>query len=202
MWAIAISPHTEILATAGTGQTINFWDIHTRERVTSLEGHTHRIRAITFNKNGKLIASSSDDFSIRLWNVETQQCLQLFCGHTGEIRALTFIPPSNDAPEILVSASDDYTIRLWDTRTGCFEVLTGHQGRIWSVCYSPQLNILFSCGEDETIQLWDIRALKCIKTLRISKPYEGMNINGVSGLNSATLETLRVLGAVSVETSV
>lgn len=94
-------------------------------------------------------------------------------------------------------ASDDHTIRLWDTQTGCFKVLTGHQDRIWSVCYSPQLDVLFSCGEDETIKLWDIHALQCIKTLRIPKPYEGMNINGVSGLNSATLQSLRVLGAVS-----
>ncbi|BAZ16410.1 WD-40 repeat-containing protein [Calothrix sp. NIES-4071] len=197
MWAIALSPHTETLATAGTGETINFWDIHTRKCLTSLKGHTHRLRAITFNENGKLIASSSDDFSIRLWNVETQQCLQLFWGHTGEIRALTFIPASDNTPSILISASDDATIRLWDTKTGCFKVLTGHQNRIWSLCYSEQLDILFSCGEDETIKLWDIRALNCIKTLRIPKPYEGMNINGVSGLTDATLLSLRVLGAVS-----
>lgn len=195
MWAIASHPSAEILATAGTGRAINFWDIRTRECITSLEGHTHRIRAITFNENGKLIASSSDDFSIRLWDMETQQCLKLFEGHTGEIRALTFIPPSRNIPEMLVSASDDHTIRLWDTQTGCFKVLTGHQDRIWSVCYSPQLNVLFSCGEDETIKLWDIHALKCIKTLTIPKPYEGMNINGVSRLNSATLQSLRVLGA-------
>ncbi|MEC4887786.1 MAG: NB-ARC domain-containing protein [Scytonema sp. PMC 1070.18] len=198
MWACALSPHAEILATAGTGQTINFWDIHQGICLTSLKGHTHRIRAITFNTNGQLIASSSDDFSIRLWNVETQQCLQIFWGHTGEIRALTFIPPSSNTPSILVSASDDHTIRLWDTQTGnCMKVLTGHQDRIWSVCYSPQLDVLFSCGEDETIKLWDVRTLKCITTLRIPKPYEGMNIKGVSGLTEATLETLRVLGAVS-----
>lgn len=196
MWAIASHPSAEILATAGTGRAINFWDIRTRECLTSLEGHTHRIRAITFNENGKFIASSSDDFSIRLWDVEMQQCLKLFEGHTGEIRALTFIPPSGNIPEMLVSASDDHTIRLWDTQTGCFRVLTGHTDRIWSVCYSPQLDVLFSCGEDETIKLWDICALQCIKTLRIPKPYEGMNINGVSGLNSATLQSLRVLGAI------
>ncbi|MBD2169411.1 hypothetical protein H6G04_34175 [Calothrix membranacea FACHB-236] len=198
MWAIAAHPHAEIIATAGTNQTINFWDIHSRVCLTSLEGHTHRIRAITFNANGQLIASSSDDFTIRLWDVQTQQCLQKFWGHQREIRALTFIPPSSNRPSILVSASDDYTIRLWDTQTGnCLQVLTGHQDRIWSVCYSPELDILFSCGEDETIKLWDVHTPQCIKTLRIPQPYQGMNIKGVSGLTDATLETLRVLGAVS-----
>ncbi|MBD2299069.1 NB-ARC domain-containing protein [Nostoc sp. FACHB-190] len=199
MWAIASHPQAEILATAGTGQTINFWDIHQGVCLTSLKGHTHRIRAITFNGNGQLIASSSDDFSLKLWNIETQQCLQMFLGHQGEIRALTFIPPSSNTPEILVSASDDHTIRLWNTQTGnCIKVLTGHQDRIWSVCYSPQLDVLFSCGEDETIKFWNFSTLKCIKTLRISKPYEGMNIKGVSGLTEATLETLGILGAVRI----
>ncbi len=197
MWAIASHPHANIIATTGTSQAINLWDIHNGVCLTSLIGHTHRIRAITFNENGKLLASSSDDFNIKLWEVETQKCLHSFWGHQGEIRAMTFIPPSPNTPSILVSASDDRTIKLWDTQTGnCIQVLTGHQDRIWSVCYSPQLDVLFSCSEDETIKLWDIRTFKCIKTLRISKPYEGMNIKGVSGLTEAAIETLRVLGAV------
>lgn len=198
MWTMASHPRADILATAGNNQAINLWDIHQEVCLASLEGHTHRIRAITFNYSGKLLASSSDDFNVKLWEVETQQCLQNFSGHLGEIRALTFIRTSSTQAEILATASDDRTIRLWDTKTGnCLKVLTGHQHSIWSVCYSPQLEILFSCGEDETIKLWDIYIGECIQTLIIPKPYQKMNIEGVSGLTSAIKETLQVLGAVS-----
>jgi len=203
MWAITSHPQANIIATAGTNQAINLWDIDKGVCLTSLKGHTHRIRAISFNSSGKLLASSSDDFQIKLWEVETQKCLQNFWGHQGEIRALTFIPPSSTQAEILVSASDDCTIRLWDIQTGnCIQILTGHQHRIWSVCYSPQLDVLFSCSEDESIKLWDVSfailrksTFKCIKNIRIPKPYEGMNIKGTFGLTEAALETLRVLGA-------
>ncbi|HAA32443.1 MAG TPA: hypothetical protein DCE56_38015, partial [Cyanobacteria bacterium UBA8553] len=71
--------------------------------------------------------------------------------------------------------SDDRTIRLWDIYTGkCLRVLEGHSSPIWSVCYSPEVDILFSCSEDETIKLWDINTGDCIKTLRAPRPYEGM----------------------------
>lgn len=110
---------------------------------------------------------------------------------------LAFIPPSNTKPEILVSARDDRTIRLWDTTTGnCLRILQGHSNCIWSLCYSDELDILFSCGEDETIKLWNIHTGKCVKTLRIPRPYEGMNITGITGLTEATISTLRALGAV------
>lgn len=42
-------PQANIIATAGTSQRINIWDIRSGVCLTSLKGHTHRIRAITFN---------------------------------------------------------------------------------------------------------------------------------------------------------
>lgn len=196
MWAMASHPCQSVLATAGTSQTINFWDLHNGACLGSLTGHDSRIRAIAFNARGQLIASSSDDLSVRLWRVETKECIGRFFGHEAEIRTLTFLPATADAPEMLASASDDLSIRLWDTRTGdCSGIFKGHQSRIWSICYSHQLKILFSCSEDETIKLWDVFDGKCISTLRMPKVYEGMNLEGVSGLTDATLDTLRVLGA-------
>jgi hypothetical protein len=35
-----------------------------------------------------------------------------------------------------------------------------------------------------------------LKTLRIDRPYEGMNITGVTGLTDAQKSTLKALGAV------
>jgi hypothetical protein len=36
----------------------------------------------------------------------------------------------------------------------------------------------------------------CIKTLRIPRPYEGMNITNITGLTAAQKSTLKMLGAV------
>ncbi|KAK7794482.1 hypothetical protein R5R35_004706 [Gryllus longicercus] len=34
------------------------------------------------------------------------------------------------------------------------QTLSGHEGRVWNVCWHPQGNTLASCGEDKTIRLW------------------------------------------------
>lgn len=127
-----------------------------------------------------------------------QQCLRTLVGHTQEIRALAFIPASNRAPELLVSASDDLTMCVWEPNTGnCIGVLHGHERGIWTIWYSPDLQILYSYSEDETIRLWELETFTCINTLTLSKPYRGMNITGVSGISIATKMTLMALGAIS-----
>jgi WD40 repeat protein len=55
-----------------------------------------------------------------------------------------------------------------------------------------------SCSQDETIKLWDITTGECLKTLRSSRLYEGMNITGATGLTGLQRITLKALGAVEV----
>jgi WD40 repeat protein len=55
---------------------------------------------------------------------------------------------------------------------------------------------LVSSSKDETIRLWDVETGECLKVLRSDRPYEGMNIAGVTGLTEAQKVTLKALGAV------
>jgi hypothetical protein len=43
--------------------------------------------------------------------------------------------------------------------------------------------------------LWDIKTGECLKTLS-EKPYEGMNITGITGITEAEKATLKTLGAI------
>jgi WD40 repeat protein len=98
------------------------------------------------NPKWLLEASCCDNRTLKLWDLDRQQCLHTFGGHTREIRAPTFIPPSATTPELLSSAGDDLRIGLWNTRTGeCVGILEGHDRRIWSLCYSHDLQLLYSC---------------------------------------------------------
>jgi WD40 repeat protein len=56
--------------------------------------------------------------------------------------------------------------------------------------------ILTSGGIDGAIKLWDLETGQCWKTLRSDRPYEGMNITGISGITAAQKSTLKALGAV------
>ena len=56
-------------------------------------------------------------------------------------------------------AVSDGTLRLWDAQTGqpIGAPLTGHQGCVGSVAFSPDGRRLVSGGDDGTLRLWDAR---------------------------------------------
>ena len=56
-----------------------------------------------------------------------------------------------------------------------------------------------SASEDETVRVWDLTDIENIKThqvISVRRPYDGMNLSGVEGLNSSQKEMLKNLGAV------
>jgi WD40 repeat protein/DNA-binding SARP family transcriptional activator len=198
VWSVAFSPDSQILASGSADQTVCLWDVHTGQNLKTLPGHTGWIWSVVFSPDGQTLASSSDDHTVRLWDVakvhtsnsiQSQKTLQ---GHTAEIWSVAFSPDGR----ILASSSSDQTARLWDARTGqALKILQGHTNWVMSVAFSPDGHILASSSNDETIKFWDVRSGECLKTFHPARPYERMNITGVTGLTEAQKATLKSLGA-------
>ena len=74
--------------------------------------------------------------------------------------------------------------------------LQGHTDGIRSIAISSDDQILASGSFDETLKIWDFNTGECLKILRGERPYEDMNITGVTGLTEAEKATLKALGAV------
>jgi WD40 repeat protein len=197
---IAFSPDGQHLITGSEDQTIRLWDIATGECLRVLSGHDCPVLTIAYltgKKMGKkslpdLIASGSDDQTIRLWNAFTGECLQVLVGHTGRVQTVAFSPDG----AWLASGSTDLTIKLWDLPTGTYyKTLEGHGKGLESISFSPDGQMLVSGSEDETIKLWDLPTGTCLQTWRADRPYEGLNITGITGLTEAQKAALRSLGA-------
>jgi WD40 repeat protein len=77
------------------------------------------------------------------------------------------------------------------------QTLQGHTSQLHSVAFDPEGQRLVSAGDDETMKIWDIETAKCLQTLRVDRPYEGMNIAGATGLTQAQKQILCELGAVN-----
>jgi WD40 repeat protein len=204
IWTVTFSPDGQQLASGDEDHTIQLWDIHKGQCLKTLKGHQARICSVAFSADQQTLISSSDDHTARIWDINTGECLRILhdrdCVKSAHFNA--------DETQIITSGFD-HTVKFWNAQTGqCQQVLQGHEARIWSADYrrgfelpargrSPHLPALIASGsEDETIRLWDATSGDCVRVFRNLRPYEAMNIRGVTGLTEAQKATLRTLGAI------
>jgi WD40 repeat protein len=199
---VALNPnptYQHLVASASYDQTVNLWDSRTGECLQTFQGHTNWVWSTAFSPDGAILASGSGDHTIKLWQVESGDCLQTLQGHTSRIWSIAFCPPAASGSHLplLASGSSDQTVRLWNWKTGeCYQTLQGHSSLVWSVAFSADGRWLVSGSQDETVRLWEVETGECVHVLRAERPYNRMNIAGVSGLTDAQLATLYTLGAM------
>ena len=102
-------------------------------------------------------------------------------------------------------SSADGSISLWnyDPQTHDLQqrVIGGHPSRVWTLSLSRDEQLLASGDEEGTTLLIDTGTGQVIEKISVDRPYERMNIRGVSGLNAAERAAFNALGAVEAEPS-
>jgi WD40 repeat protein len=193
IWSVAFSPDSHLLATSSGDRTIKVWNPNTGECLRTLEGHKNWVFSVAFSPDGQTLVSGGGDRAIRLWDVNTGECLQIIEGKTRIMWSATFSPDG----KTIACGGDDRMVRIWDLETSKWiATLPGHRGWIWSVRFASDGQTLASGSQDGTIKLWNVQTGQLLKTLRTERPYEQMNINGVTGVTAAQKEALKALGAV------
>jgi WD40 repeat protein len=194
----------DLVASCSGDQTVKLWNATTGELVRTFPKQMHSFEAIVWSLDGLLIGTSSSDSTIRLWNAETGELLQTLEGHHNWVQCVAFHPHQ----PLLTSGSFDHTIKLWDiseldadnysirSPDRLCKTLEGHTGWVLSIAFSPDGETLASCSTDGTIRFWDIETGECLTVLKVDRPYEGLNITGVTGITEAAKATLCTLGAV------
>ena len=192
VWSVAFSPQTGILASGSWDKTARLWDVRTGKCLKTLSGHDSWIWAIAISISGKKLATAGPDQTIRIYSIATGECLTVLQTKTTWLRTICFIGRDN----LIAASSDDNAIRYWDIESGCcIGEFQGHMGSVWSIKSSTNGQILASSSDDETIRLWDVSSGECIRTIKMTRPYEGMYINGVTGLTDVMMSALMDLGA-------
>lgn len=194
VWSIAINPDGQMLASASFDQTVKLWDMNTGKCIKTLSGHEGWVWSIAFSPDNKTLVSTSVDQTIRIWDINSGECQRILRDEMGHSQLIAFSPDG----EAVASYDQDHNIKFWNISNGkCFKILRGHTALINSISFSPDAHTLVSSSEDATIKLWDLKNGKCLKTLRPKNPYEGMNVQGVTGLSKPAIETLKILGATN-----
>ncbi|KJE19859.1 WD40 repeat-containing protein [Frankia torreyi] len=167
--SLAFSPDRRILATGCDDRLVRLWQLtdDPSPRLAAatgaahgsclvLAGHTDRVYAVRFSRDGRHLASASNDGTARIWDVATGACRQVLRPGTARLWTAAFSPDGR----FLATAGDDLVIRLWDPSSGeQIAALEGHTRRIWSIDVACDGRLLASCGDDGTTRLWDVSDL-------------------------------------------
>ncbi|MGL5083951.1 MAG: NB-ARC domain-containing protein [Microcoleaceae cyanobacterium] len=195
--SVAFNPDGTLLATGSYDQTIRIWEVETGKCCQVLEGHTQRIHALAFSPDGQVLASGSYDCTVKLWSVPGGECLKTWQESADRVLGVLFTPEGY----LWITGTRGCEIYCWESlgqTEQSIKILSGHSSAAWSTHISLELQILASGSHNQPIRIWNLNTQECIQILRTDKPYHGMNITGVTGITPAQKATLKILGAIDL----
>jgi WD40 repeat protein len=115
IWALAVSPRGDQVASASFDGTVRLWEAATGKQRRVFR-HGAAALAVTFSPDGRLLASSAQDSTVRLWNATTGREIFKLIGQVGYGGrcALCFRPDG----KALVFWGDYQYLRVWDVANG------------------------------------------------------------------------------------
>lgn len=188
----AWSPDGQRLVGAGEDGTVYLWDAADGKVLQRLAGHHSTITCVTWNTTGTMLASGASN-ELFVWDAQRGERLSGTTGHSAMVSAVAW--GANE--HVLISGDSEGTLRWWNIQNETsIHLREAHQGAIQAIKRSPDGTKLASCGDDGAMKLWDLSTGDYLQTVRSDRPYERMDITGLTGITPAQRASLIALGAV------
>lgn len=141
-------------------KTLIVWDAKTGSPINKLAGHAHWVNFIALSTD-LVLRTGVFDHEERTFASKEEQ--QLYAKERYDS-----VIARGGGVERLVSCSDDNTMFLWTPTVSTKPVarMTGHQGAVYHIAFSPDGSLIASCGADKSVKLWNALDGKFITTFR------------------------------------
>lgn len=147
--ALEFSPDQQIIASAGTDNTIKIWQ-RDGKLIKTFEGHQATVRTLSFSPNGQLIASASDDRTIKLWKIDGT-LVKTFPAQSLGIWGLDFGPKG----DLIASTGIDGVLKLWRLDGSLVKTIKTNQPFL-GVAFSPDNQLLATGNGAGVLELWTL----------------------------------------------
>jgi len=193
---VATTCDGRLVAAAVLGNALELWSTERGERVAGFPmGAGGTSWAIALDGNGRIVAGGGEDGLVHVWDVANQRLRLRLEAHTGGVLSCAL---SCDGSRLATSGGDG-RVRLWSVDSGeALATWQEHAGGVWAVDISADGAQLVSGGLDGTVRVWSANHSESIHVLRPDRPYERMDITGLTGITHAQRKALLSLGAVDL----
>ncbi|KAI0988550.1 hypothetical protein GJ496_004304 [Pomphorhynchus laevis] len=115
-----------------------------------LSKHKGPVFSVKWNKSGTCLLTAGVDASAIVWSSDCGEMQQQFFCHSAPVLDADW---RNDR-EFATCSTDSqiYICRLGDSVP--YRMLSGHQGEVNAICWSPDGRFLASCSDDSTLKIW------------------------------------------------
>jgi dipeptidyl aminopeptidase/acylaminoacyl peptidase len=152
VFAVAFSPDSKKIATAGADRTLRIFEVETGKLLGQIEDHADWVFGVAFSPDGKRIATASRDKTAKVFDVEKKDALVTFPGHVQPVFTVSFVPDGKG----VATGGEDNRIRVWnpDTEGKPIRELGGFGGAVFKLRYTPDGKNLLACGADKSVAVF------------------------------------------------
>ncbi|KAF8591248.1 WD40 repeat-like protein [Ramaria rubella] len=155
MNALSYSTDGQSIATGGDDGKVKVWNTTSGFCFVTFTEHSSAVSAVEFAKQGQVLFSASLDGTVRAFDLVRYRNFRTFTSPSPVQFSALAVDPSGEV--VAAGSTDSFEVFMWSVQTGkLLDVLTGHEGPISALAFSPTGNTLASASWDKSVRLWSV----------------------------------------------
>jgi periodic tryptophan protein 2 len=150
------APDGQTIATGGDDGKVKLWSSFSGFCFVTFTEHSAPVSTVAFAKQGSVLFTASLDGTVRAYDLIRYRNFRVFTSPRPVQFSCLAVDPSGEV--VAAGSTDSFEVFLWSVQTGkLLDVLTGHEGPISSLAFSPAGdNQLASGSWDKTVRVWSV----------------------------------------------
>ncbi|KAH7344776.1 quinon protein alcohol dehydrogenase-like superfamily [Rhizoctonia solani] len=155
MNTLSFSQDGQNIATGGDDGKVKVWNTRSGFCFVTFTEHTSAVSTVEFAKQGQILFTASLDGTVRAYDLVRYRNFRTFTSPSPVQFSSLAVDPSGEV--VAAGSTDSFEVFMWSVQTGkLLDILTGHEGPISALAFSPTGSQLASASWDKSVRIWEV----------------------------------------------